>query len=210
MQNKRLERNWTDLDAPARSALITALTDAASPHWAGVVDLGASEVHTLDARKRHDLYVLRGDVEINDQNLHADDFTIQCAPAALRAGRDGARVFLYSEASDARCEPAVDRAGERIWHDGRNPLMRVAPLSRNGHLLSLVAWQPGARTRDHAHPHGEEIFVLSGELRSANHRYPAGTWLRLHAGVRHEPFAETPAVILLRNGHLHPTCAPSS
>lgn len=206
MKIKRLERNWADLDAPARSVhTVTSLTEVASPQWAGVVNLGASGVHTLDARKRHDLYVLRGDVEIDGQSLHADDFAIQCGPAALRAGRDGARVFLYSEVSDARCEPVVHRADERTWHDGRNPLMRVAPLSRSGHLLSLVAWQPGARTGDHAHSHGEEIFVLSGELRNANHRYPAGTWLRLHPGVRHEPFAEIPTVILLRNGHLHAT-----
>jgi quercetin dioxygenase-like cupin family protein len=83
--------------------------------------------------------------------------------------------------------------------------MHIAPLASGRQHVSLVEFHPGAQTHDHTHPSGEEIFVLSGELRDANERYPAGTWLRLHPGARHAPFAEVPTVILLRHGHLRAT-----
>jgi quercetin dioxygenase-like cupin family protein len=80
--------------------------------------------------------------------------------------------------------------------------MRVADVSELGHRVSFVWWERGARTRDHAHPLGEEILVLAGELRNGDEHYPVGTWLRLHAEARHELFVNAPALILLRNGHL--------
>jgi hypothetical protein len=48
------------------------------------------------------------------------------------------------------------------------------------------------------------MFVLSGELSDADERYPSGTWMRLHPGSAHAPFARVPTVILLRHGHLAP------
>ncbi|MGA7782409.1 MAG: cupin domain-containing protein [Paraburkholderia sp.] len=85
------------------------------------------------------------------------------------------------------------------------PSSEYARLSSSGRRLTLVAWEPDTHTRDHGHRNGEEILVLSGELRSHDQRYPAGTWIRLHPGVRHDPFTEIPTVIMLRNGHLEAT-----
>jgi quercetin dioxygenase-like cupin family protein len=204
MQTKLIERGWIDLDATRReSCTVTHLTDTAEPRWVGIVDLGPSASYTLEAGKRHDLYVLGGKVSVDGHALDADDFLIRCDTAVVHAGEGRARLLAYREASVARCDPIVRSARQRVWRDGFNPRMRVVPLAGGGQHVSLVAWQPGARTHDHSHPNGEEIFVLSGELRNANERYPAGTWLRLYPGARHAPFAEVSTVILLRHGHLH-------
>jgi quercetin dioxygenase-like cupin family protein len=209
MQNDLIERGWTDMNAASpASGAVAHLTDPADSLWAGIVELGRSETYTLEPGWRHDLYVLHGSVEVDGQRLHYDDFLVQCGAGVVRAGQNGARLFAYREAAGAHCEPMLSGAASRAWRDGRNPQMRVAPLSNHGHIVSMVAWQPGAHTTDHGHSNGEEIFVLSGELRNAVDRYPAGSWLRLHPGARHEPFAEVPTVILLRNGHLPAASRP--
>jgi hypothetical protein len=211
MQGDLIERGWTDMDAaPPDNGAIAHLTSPGDALWAGIVDIGGSQTYTLEAGWRHDLYVLRGNVDVGGQRLHYDDFLVQCGAGVVRAGQGGARLFVYREVAGSHCKPAVSCAANRAWRDGRNPRMRVAPLSSNGHNVSMVAWQPGAHTIDHGHSNGEEIFVLSGELRSAVERYPAGSWLRLHPGARHEPFAEVPTVILLRNGHLRAASRPSA
>jgi len=109
--------------------------------------------------------------------------TAQCAPRCARRGCLSGTFIRALSRSDSI------RRG-RAWHKARAAGMHVAPLANAGHRLTLVEWEPGARTSEHDHPYGEQIFVLSGELRSRNERYPEGTWLRLHPGSRHEPFAE--------------------
>lgn len=149
------------------------------------------------------MYVLHGSVEAGGIVLDKDGFASLCDAGELRAGSEGVTLFIYREAAPVHCEAVTQRASERQWRAGRNPGMRVATLSTSGYPLTLVAWQPDTHTRDHGHLNGEEILVLSGELRSQAQRYPAGTWIRLHPGARHEPFTEIPTIIMLRNGHLN-------
>lgn len=203
MHNALIEHKWIDLGkAPPVACTITDLTGHDERLWAGIVDIGKSGFYTFDDGSRYDVYVLSGDVELDGRHVTAGDFSIQCGPARVQAGVSGARLFVYRETSAPGCEPVWHTAAQRVWRPGRNPKMRVSTLSSHRHRVSLVEWQPGAHTIDHGHSNGEEIFVLDGELRDADHRYPAGTWLRLHPGARHEPFADEPTVILLRNGHL--------
>jgi quercetin dioxygenase-like cupin family protein len=58
--------------------------------------------------------------------------------------------------------------------NGFNPRRLAVPLARHGEHASLVAWQPGFRTRDHTHPNSEAMFVLGAEIRNANERNPDG------------------------------------
>ncbi|WP_414447787.1 cupin domain-containing protein [Burkholderia sp. 22PA0099] len=201
-----IEHAWIDLSAaPQAPFAITPLSDADAPCWSGVLDLGPGATHTLDAGLRHDLFVLQGEVMAGGQHLATGDFLTRCHGTVVRAGEGGARVLLYRQACNTLCQPLLQPSAGRVWHGGINPHMRIAPLAGGRHHVSLVAWQPQARTRAHAHPSGEEMFVLSGVLRDGERHHPAGTWLRLHPGAEHAPFADEPAVILLRHGHLPDT-----
>ncbi|WP_246792963.1 cupin domain-containing protein [Burkholderia perseverans] len=219
MEHLSIERGWVDLDAPLRHA--DGVIDLSAPHdarWTGIVEIAPRHVWPLGTGQRHDLYLLAGDAGLDGEPLATGDFAIRFAPAVVRAGERGARLLVYREPTDAgdaadhasprHDMPPTQRAASRVWRPGRHPLLRVATLAGGGHHVSLVAWQPGARTLDHAHAAGEELLVLSGELRDGDARHRAGSWLRLHPGARHAPFAGAPAVILLRHGHLRATAGP--
>ena len=206
MQNALIEREWVDLDvAPLGTSRITHLTAAAEPKWTGVIELGPSETFSLEDGLRYDFYLLRGSVDIEGHVFSADDFLIQRDATVIQAGEDGARILAYSEAGDGSRDPLVRPAKGREWRTGINIQMEVAPLDSGRHRISLVSWQPGAHTRLHTHPGGEEMFVLSGEISDGDERYPSGTWLRFHPGSTHAPFASVPTTILLRHGHLTPS-----
>jgi hypothetical protein len=199
------------VDAESNEAEVVNFSSADDMHWAGVVVLRPAETFALSHEARYDFYVLSGSVGIDGMEpMHRGGFASRCDAKALQASEEGAAVFVYREQLSEHCHEVTQSAADRAWHNARAAGMHVAPLSNAGHGLTLVEWEPGARTREHDHPYGEEIFVLSGELCSRNERYPAGTWLRLRPGSRHEPFAEIPTVILLRNGHLEGLIAPNT
>lgn len=213
-----IERGFVDLAqagpdgraAPPHGAGVVHLSAPDDARWSGVVELAPRAVLALDAGLRHDLFMLRG--ELADEHglaLRAGDFASRSTPGRLYAGAGGATLFAYRQAPGDGRERVVAQDA-RTWRPGRAPGLAVAPLSDDGHSLTLVDWQPGARTAPHAHARGEEIFVLGGELRSGDARLPAGSWLRLHPGEPHAPFAQTPTLILLRNGHLRPRARESS
>jgi quercetin dioxygenase-like cupin family protein len=186
------------LDTTSR---LVPFTDATDPLWSGVMVLAPGESVCL-APARHDLLVLNGTLAIADGRvLEGGDFAILDGSTGLRAGSTGAQVFAYRDTACTASDEIIVRRDERPWREGRTPGMLVATLPDAGHALSLVMWQPNARTRHHAHPGGEEIFVVRGEL-CEDARYPAGSWMRLHPGAWHSPHVETPTLILVRGGHL--------
>ena len=187
------------LDASSR---LVQFTDAQDPLWSGVMVLAPGESVRLADDACHDLFVLNGAVDVGaGLTLEGGDFAIRNRATELRAGADGAQLLAYRDMSGARCDEITVLRDERPWREGRTPGMLIANLCTSGHALSLVMWQPGASTRHHAHPGGEEIFVLRGELCEGD-RHPAGSWMRLHPGAWHSPHVETPTMILVRSGHL--------
>ncbi len=101
--------------------------------------------------------------------------------------------------------PPVDSPAEgRMWRAARIAGMQIADLMTGGYQLALVRWEPGTQAPPHSHEDGEDLFVLSGELQVNGRALPAGSWLRLGRGVRHQSYAEQSALILLRSGHLGP------
>ena len=187
------------LDASSR---LVPFTDANDPLWSGVFVLAPGESVALAADARHELLVLSGTVDCGDgRTLENGDFAIRGGNVHLHAGDAGAQVFAYRDKSGAPFDQIVVQREDRPWREGRTPGMLAANLCNARHALNLVMWQPGALTRHHAHPGGEEIFVLRGELCEGD-RHPAGSWMRLHPGAWHSPFVEVPTLILVRSGHL--------
>ena len=192
--------DWSALDVSR--AACTHLSAPEDVRWAGVQTLAPFDTLNLQASARHDLYVLRGSV-LERGKLHATGtFFSRNQPLSLTAESDGSLVFCYRDTVARSSGHETWASDEMDWWDGSVSGMRVAPLSKLHHRVSLVQWLPGTRAVMHAHPHGEEILVLSGELRDERGTYPAGSWMRFHPGSRHAPYVEQDTLILLRNGHL--------
>jgi anti-sigma factor ChrR (cupin superfamily) len=57
----------------------------------------------------------------------------------------------------------------------------------NAQATTIVKYEPGAAFPSHAHPQGEEIVVLEGELQDEHGSYPAGTYIKNPHGSSHAP-----------------------
>ncbi|MBI1771206.1 MAG: cupin domain-containing protein [Burkholderiales bacterium] len=173
--------------------------------WAGTMTLDPKGLLPLKQHARNDIYVIEGSL-INAHRRYLKDTFIgvgeQSASEPLWAGPDGARLFIYCDQFAVAGENDIVAPHERMWRQGGAEGIQVAQLPSHTHSLMLVHWQAGARMGFHRHPHGEEIFVLTGELKDQRGHYPAGTWQRLYADTGHAPYVEQETMILLRNGHL--------
>ncbi len=74
------------------------------------------------------------------------------------------------------------------------------PIHRD--RMWLERWRAGARQPAHAHPEGEELFVLEGEMADEHGRYGAGSWVRNPAGSRHEPWSSAGCLLYVKTGGL--------
>ncbi|MEL0636761.1 cupin domain-containing protein [Marinomonas sp. TI.3.20] len=63
---------------------------------------------------------------------------------------------------------------------------------------SVVRYAPESVFPNHAHPGGEEIFVLSGTFSDQSGDYPQGWYLRNPIGTQHAPFSHQGATIFVK------------
>jgi anti-sigma factor ChrR (cupin superfamily) len=80
-----------------------------------------------------------------------------------------------------------------VW---RKPLYRQG--GEHGPVTSLVRYAPGGSFREHAHPEGEEILVLSGTFSDEHGDYPAGSFLMNPDGSRHAPSSASGCTLFVR------------
>ena len=199
----RVETKLIDLD---RSMLpkgeIVSLSSADDLRWSAIVNLPPQASIPLDTFAHNDMYVLKGALIEEATEFPAGAFLCRTTDKGLRAGYDGATIFVYRDRVVKTCREETVKPGDIEWYQGNVEGMAVAPLLEAYHRLMLVSWLPGTQVDFHMHPLGEEILVLEGELIDQKDRYPAGTWQRFHPDTGHAPYAETTTLILLRNGHL--------
>ena len=70
--------------------------------------------------------------------------------------------------------------------------------------VRLAKLAPGTQLPPHAHPRGEEVFVLSGSYSDENGSYPQGSWVRSPAGSSHEVTSAEGCLLWIKTGHLPP------
>lgn len=111
-------------------------------------------------------------------------------------------VKLRQYAGDDRPQLKIDTTtGE--WVERRGGGISELPLyQQDGYdgRTSLLRFAPGTQAPHHAHPWGEEVFILDGSLEDESGIYPTGTWIRNPAGTAHEPFSKGGCTLLLKTG----------
>ena len=119
--------------------------------------------------------------------------------------RGGVRAVRQAAAVPSRTtvERVVVDTRSAEWFPGLTRGIAVLPLHGFGsERVSLVRWAPNIRFLLHAHPGGEEIFVLEGAVEDDEGRYMAGSWLRNPPGSQHAPFSLEGCLLYVKIGHL--------
>lgn len=84
----------------------------------------------------------------------------------------------------------------------RVPLERMS--AESGHKTSIVRFSPDSYFPVHAHPLGEEIYVLEGVFSDQHGDYPAGTYLRNPPGSSHRPFTKEGCTLFVKLDQFDP------
>jgi len=87
-------------------------------------------------------------------------------------------------------------SGSPISGVSRKLLEREAKES--GHATSIVKYEAGSSFSEHAHPLGEEIFVLEGVFSDETGNFGSGTYIRNPPGSCHTPFSKEGCVIWVK------------
>jgi hypothetical protein len=180
----------------------TALSAEHDVRWAGVVRLAPNDTIAVDTDTRNDFYLIAGELKERGKSYVRGTFLRRGRGASMQASERGALIFVYRDTEIDGAMESTILPQQLAWFAGGGEGMRVAVIASTPERLMLVSWVGGTTIRRHSHVRGEEIFVLEGELRDERGRYPQGTWVRLHPGAMHAPYAETPTLTLVRSGHL--------
>jgi len=110
-------------------------------------------------------------------------------------------VKLHQFQSDDNQHIVVDTHSASFQPGSGN--LQVLPLHQHGsEQVALVRWPAGEHFQAHSHFGGEEIYVISGELKDEHGSYPQGTWIRSPHLSEHFPYVEERTLIWVKVGHL--------
>jgi len=99
--------------------------------------------------------------------------------------------------------PACIDASKASWLPSPAMGVKRLVLERQGgektiRATSIVAYGANSQFAPHAHPKGEEFFVLAGKFSDEHGDYPAGTYVRNPPGSSHQPFSREGCLIWVK------------
>ncbi len=166
-----------------------------------IVRLTAHETLQL-AKGQHDLFVLAGDGFVETRRLSLGGYLGCGGGATIEAGKRGITLFHFAHNGRTPSELTTISEEERVWRGSTTALISRSDFRDDLYRVALVAFHPGSKVIPHRHPHGEEIFVLSGSLHNAPRSIKPGDWHRLQPSEIHAPKADEETNIILLTGHL--------
>lgn len=122
--------------------------------------------------------------------------------APFSAGGTTIFVKLQQFAADDTKQVVLD-TNAAAWQPGTTDGVECLILHEHGdERVRLFRFAPGVSIDLHAHPGGEEIFVLGGAIEDEHGAYPKGAWLRCPPGSSHAPSSPRGALLYVKSGHL--------
>jgi anti-sigma factor ChrR (cupin superfamily) len=101
-------------------------------------------------------------------------------------------------------ERVVIDSSTSVWKAGVQAGLTQLPLHEvdGGESVAMERLEPGATLAKMDCPAGEEILILSGDLRDEYGTYGSGTWIRNPAGFSRALGSPTGATYWVKRGHL--------
>jgi anti-sigma factor ChrR (cupin superfamily) len=199
--------DWVDSPRPGVKRKPLAREEAERGHATSIVRYypGAS-FHAHDHPQGEEILVLEGVFSDETGDYHAGTYFRN--PEGFRHApfsREGCVILvkLHQFQDDDREHVVIDTKSAPFQPGQGN--LQVLPLHQHGsEQVALVRWPAGERFQEHSHFGGEEIYVISGELKDEHGSYPAGTWIRSPHLSRHLPYADEETLIWVKVGHMVP------
>jgi len=199
------DMDWVDEDGRARKVLYRDLSGPA-PRMTAVVRYPAG---TRLPRHGHpageEVFVLDGVLEDDDGAYPAGSYVLLPAGSGHgTASRDGCTFFVRQGQypGDGRPRVVLD-TNAMDWQPGRIEGLESKVLFKDDatdELVRLVRVAPGCMVPDHAHPHGEEAFLISGDVVDPRGTFGPGCWTRDPADSHHWARSEGGALLYVRSG----------
>lgn len=203
---RRDDADWPDLHAGVRGKLL-AHTPVATSRLVRL-DSGAS-LPRQAGQTLQEVVLLSGALTVGEQALHIGDAT--CTPHdgahALRAGPDGARIYLRLSAPmpdlvTPQCFSTLD--DDANWLDFC-PGVRIRELWSSGERRSvLVRMSAGAQVNSHSHGLEEECLMLAGEAFIGDTLLRSGEYQLAPQGSHHGTVHTDVGALLYVHGALDP------
>ena len=199
------QEDWVDSPMPGVKRKPLAREDAERGHATSIVryEPGAS-FRAHDHPQGEEILVLEGVFSDETGDYHAGTYFRN--PEGFRHApfsKEGCVILvkLHQFQEDDRAHVVID-THTATFQPGQGNL-QVLPLHQHGsEQVALVHWPAGERFQEHAHFAGEEIYIISGELKDELGSYPAGTWIRSPHLSKHFPYTEEETLIWVKVGHL--------
>jgi len=123
-----------------------------------------------------------------------------------RTGPGCTILVKLRQMSLAETNRVVIDTSNAVWRTGEQAGLTTLPLhAAGGEIVALERLEPGTTQAEVDCPGGEEIFILSGDLRDGHGSYGAGAWIRNPAGFRRALGSNGGTTYWVKRGHLRPT-----
>lgn len=195
---------WQDSPAAGVRRIPLEREAAESGHVSSIVEYApGSSFKTHQHPLGEEIFVLEGVFSDENGDYPAGSY-LRNPPGSSHApfSKDGCKIFVKLNQFDQHdLEQVVINTETTQWQTGQGSL-KVMPLHQfEGRNTALVLLSKGECFLPDQHRGGQEVLVLSGELKDQHACYPKGTWLRSPHLSEHFPFVEEDTMILVKVGH---------
>lgn len=121
-----------------------------------------------------------------------------------RIGPEGATILVKLRQFDPDDDVQKVVRTDTAFDEVAPGLSQIVLHEHGPERVRMVRFAPGTKLDRHAHPGGEELFVIEGSYSDDDGHYPAGTWLRSPVGTGHAPWSDEGCLLWIKTGHLAP------
>lgn len=121
-----------------------------------------------------------------------------------RIGPEGATILVKLRQFDPDDDVQKVVRTDTAFDEVAPGLSQIVLHEHGPERVRMVRFAPGTKLDRHAHPGGEELFVIEGSYSDEDGHYPAGTWLRSPVGTGHAPWSDEGCLLWIKTGHLAP------
>ncbi|MDO6459527.1 cupin domain-containing protein [Granulosicoccaceae sp. 1_MG-2023] len=157
-----------------------------------------------DIQLETEFLVLHGEVTDDSGTYPAGTYVRNPVGTRHANSETGCRLFvkLSQIHEEDQGHRIIDTCNNSNWLPGPSEHTRVFPLHVwDTESVILLRWDEDDSIKPALDPQGEEIFVVSGELRDSEGSYPQHSWIRNPAEAWQQWSASGGTVIYYKTGH---------